>query len=175
MSFLRTSQKVGCRSNSLCFCVAHALLHVSLELCTFTCLVGHVCQRCGPVSWKTVGSMVDVCQVMIAHTIIGKIQVSRLTTLVCNESRSSCSCTEILAFLTMKLESPCPLLSHSPFLSSKHFFSFLPFSIVRKQNLDPCFNMIFAHPRDHQFSITAIAVIENFIVKILPKPKSRPP
>ena len=54
--------------------------HVSSELCTFRCLVGHVCQRCGPVSCKTVGTMVDVSEVMNVHTIICKINASRLTT-----------------------------------------------------------------------------------------------
>ena len=36
----RTSQKVGYRSNSLCFFTVHTLDHVSLEMCTFGCLVG---------------------------------------------------------------------------------------------------------------------------------------
>ncbi len=33
--------------------------NVSSVFCTFRCLVRHVCQRCGPVSRKTVGTMVD--------------------------------------------------------------------------------------------------------------------
>ena len=126
----RRTGKLGCRSNSPSLCAAQATSHVSSELCTFRCLLGHVCQRCGPVSRNTVGTMVDVCQVMIAHTIICKIQASRLTTLVRNESSCSCSCTEILAFLTMKLELPSPLLSDSPFLSSEQFFCFSSFSNV---------------------------------------------
>ena len=158
----RRPGKLGCRSNSPSFCEAQATSHVSSELCTFRCLVGHVCQRCGPVSRNTVGTMVDVCQVMIAHTIICKIQASRLTTLVRNESRCSCSCTEILAFLTMKLELPSPLLSHSPFLSSKHFFSFLHFRLFGTQNRDPRFDLNFPRPCAHKISITAIAVIEIF-------------
>ncbi len=85
-----------------------------------------------PVSLNTVGTMVEVCQVMISHTIICRIQSSRLTTLVRNESRCSCSCTEILAFLTMKMELPSPLLSDSPFLSSEQFFCFSSFSNVRR-------------------------------------------
>jgi hypothetical protein len=126
VSSLRSSEDyVMFGTLSLCFLVPHTLSHVSLELYTCTCLVGHVCQRCGPVSRKTVGTMVDVCQVLIDHTIIGKIQSSSLTTLVCYESRCSCSCTEILAFLTMKLELLPLLLSHPAFLTSKHFFSFL--------------------------------------------------
>ena len=120
----RSPGKLGCRSNSPSFCAAQATSHVSSELCTFRCLVGHVCQRCGPVSLKTVGTMVDVCQVMMDHTIICKIQTSRLTTILRHESRCSCRCTEILAFLTMKLELPSPLLSDSPFFSSKSFFVF---------------------------------------------------
>ena len=47
--------KLGYRSNSLCFCAVHTTSHVSSEFCTFKCLVGHPCQRCGPVSRKTVG------------------------------------------------------------------------------------------------------------------------
>ena len=50
----RRPGKLGCRSNSPSCCAAQATSHVSSELCTFRCLVGHVCQRCGPVSWKTV-------------------------------------------------------------------------------------------------------------------------
>ncbi len=120
----RRPGKLGCRSNSPSLWAAQATSHVSSELCTFRCLLGHVCQRCGPVSRNTVGTMVDVCQVMVAHTIICKIQASRLSTLVRNESRCSCSCTEILALLTMKLELLSPLLSDSPFLSSKVFLFF---------------------------------------------------
>ena len=41
---------------ALSFCVAHVLSHVSWELFIFTSLVGHVCQRSGPlednVVWK---------------------------------------------------------------------------------------------------------------------------
>ena len=127
------------------------------------------------MSRKTVGTMVDVFQVMIVNTIICKIQDSRLTTLVCNESRCSCRCTEILAFLTMKLELPSPLLSDSPFLSSKSFLFFLDFRLFGTQNRDPGFDMTFPRPGNHKFSITTIAVIENFIVKIGRKPNSRPP
>jgi hypothetical protein len=61
----RRPGKLGCRSNSPSFCAAQATSHVSSELCTFRCLVGHVWQRCGPVSCNTVGTMVDVCQVMV--------------------------------------------------------------------------------------------------------------
>jgi hypothetical protein len=128
----RRSGKLGCRSNSPSFCVAQVTSHVSSEFCTFRCLLGHVCQRYGSVSRKTVGTMVDVCQVMIVHTIICKIQTSRLTTLVRNESRYSCSCTENLTLLTTKLELPSPLLSDSPFLSSEQFFCFSSFSNVRR-------------------------------------------
>jgi hypothetical protein len=66
----RRPGKLGCRSNSPSFCAAQATSHVSSELCTFRCLVGHVWQICGPVSRNTVGTMVDVCHVMVAHTII---------------------------------------------------------------------------------------------------------
>jgi hypothetical protein len=135
----RRTGKLGCRSNSPSFCVTQATSHVSSELYTFRCLVGHVCQRCGPVSRNTVGTMVDVCQVMIVHTIICKIQASRLTTLVCNESRCSCSYTEILVFLTTKLELPSPLLSDSPFSPPNSFFCFSSFSIVRNAKSRPTF------------------------------------
>ena len=36
-------EKLACRSNSLCFCGAHASSHVSSEIYTFTCLLGHAC------------------------------------------------------------------------------------------------------------------------------------
>jgi hypothetical protein len=107
----RTPDKLGSRSNSLTFCTVSEKSHTSLELCTFRCLVGHVCQRWGPVSCKTVGTMVDVFQVMIVNTIICKIQDSRLTTLVCNESRCNFKCSEILDILTMNLELKSPLFS----------------------------------------------------------------
>jgi hypothetical protein len=151
----RRPGKLGCRSNSPSFCAAQATSHVSSELCTFRCLVGHVWQRCGPVSRNTVGTMVDVCQVMVAHTIICKIQASRLSTLVRNESRCSCSCTEILAFLTTKLELPSPLLSDSPFSPPNSFFVFLYFQIVRNAKSRPTFWRTFHRPCDHKFSITA--------------------
>ncbi len=67
-----------------CLFPTKATSHVSSYLWTFRCLVGHVCQRCGPVSWKTTGTIVDVSQVKIDHTIICKIQTSRLTTRVSN-------------------------------------------------------------------------------------------
>ncbi len=164
----RRPDKLGCRSNSPSFCAAQVTSHVSSELWTFRCLLGHVCQRCGPVSRNTVGTMVDVCQVMMVPTIICKIQVSRLTTLVRNESRCSCNCTEILALLTMKLELPSPLLSDSPFLSSEQFFCFSSFSNVPgiwTQNRDPRFDVNFPRPCTHKFSITAITVIEIFLLQ----------
>ena len=70
------------------------------------------------------GTMVDVSQVMFAHTIICQIHVSRLTTHLRNELSCTWSCTEILVLLTMKLELLSPLLSDSPFLSSKVFLFF---------------------------------------------------
>ena len=76
-------------------------------------------------SWK----MVDVSQVMISNTITCKIHTSRLTTHVRNELRYSFNFTEILAFLSMKLELLSPLLSDSPFLSSKSFFVFPIFDV----------------------------------------------
>ena len=89
-------------------------------------------------SWK----MVNVSQVMITHTIICKIHSSRLTTHVRNELSCSCSCTEILAFLTVKLELLSPLLSDSPFLSTKSFF-FFRFSMLTTRNRDPHFAIFF--------------------------------
>ncbi len=98
--------------------------HPSSEFWTFRFLLGHVSQRCGPVSLKTVGVMDDVFQVMFVHTIICKIQDSILNTLVCNESRYRCRFNEILAFcLTTKLVLLSPPLSDSPFLSVKYWRS----------------------------------------------------
>ncbi len=78
------------------------------------------------VRWRErqCGTMVDVSQVMIAHTITCQIHVSRHTTHLRTELSCNCSCTEILALLTMKLELLSPLLSDSPFLSSKVFLFF---------------------------------------------------
>ncbi len=73
------------------------------------------------------GTMVDVSQIMIAHTITCQIHASRLTTPLRNELRCSSTCTEFLDLLTMKLELLSPLLSDSPFLSSKVFL-FVRFS-----------------------------------------------
>ena len=76
-------------------------------------------------SWK----VVDVSQVMISNTITCKIHTSRLTTHVWNELSCNCSCTEILALMSMKLELLSPLLSDSPFLSTKRFFVFPIFDV----------------------------------------------
>jgi hypothetical protein len=70
------------------------------------------------------GTMVDVSQVMITHTITCQIHVSRHTTPLSNELSCNCNCTDILDLLTMKLELLSPLLSDSPFLSSKVFLFF---------------------------------------------------
>jgi hypothetical protein len=63
------------------------------------------------------GTMVDVSQVMIVHTITCQIHTSRHTTPFRNELSCRCRCTEILVLLTMKMELLSPLLSDSPFLS----------------------------------------------------------
>ncbi len=83
------------------FCAAHANSHVSSYLFTFRCLLGHVCETCGP-------TVVDVS----------------------HEVSWNCSCTKILVFLSMKLELLCPLLFVSPFSGEKDFF-FFPLSIVQ--------------------------------------------
>jgi hypothetical protein len=90
-------------------------------------------------SWK----MVDVSQVMISSTITCKIHFSRLTTHVRNELSCSCSCTEILAFMSMKLELLSPLLSDSPFLSSKSFFVFPIFDVRQNAKSRPTFCHVF--------------------------------
>jgi hypothetical protein len=71
----------------------------------FRCLVGHVCETCGPVTRKTVWAMVDVSQVMIDHPIIYRIHASRLTTLLCSEVSCRYTCTKILAFLSRRWNS----------------------------------------------------------------------
>jgi hypothetical protein len=58
------------------------------------------------------------------QVITCQIHASRHTTPLSNELSCSCSCTEILALLTMKMELLSPLLSDSPFLSSKVFCFF---------------------------------------------------
>jgi hypothetical protein len=55
--------KVVCNSNSLCFFPAHAPTHVSIDLWTFRCLVGHVFQRSGPVDRNMCGTIVNMSQV----------------------------------------------------------------------------------------------------------------
>ncbi len=52
--------KFGCRSNWVSFCTVYPTSHVSSEFSTFRCLIGRVCQRDGPVSPKTVGTMFDL-------------------------------------------------------------------------------------------------------------------
>ncbi len=81
----RKTWKVGCRSNSLCLFVTYTPTHVSIELCIFRCLVGHVFQRCGPVVRNVCRTMVNMSQVMISPDFICKIHIICLTTLHCNE------------------------------------------------------------------------------------------
>ncbi len=50
----RRPDKLGCRSNSLCVCVAHTSSYVSAKFCTFRCLVGDVCQRYGSLAHNAV-------------------------------------------------------------------------------------------------------------------------
>jgi hypothetical protein len=75
----RRPDKVVCRSNSLCFFAAHAPTHVSLEMCTFRCLVGHVFQRSGPVDRNMCATMVNLSQVIISPNLICKIHIPGLT------------------------------------------------------------------------------------------------
>jgi hypothetical protein len=82
---------------------------------------------------------------------------------------------KILVFLTMKLELPSPLLSDSPFSPPKVFLFFFDLRLFGTQNRDPRFGMTFPRPCDRKFSITVIVVIENFILKIGQKSKSRLP
>jgi hypothetical protein len=64
------TDKVVCRSNSLCFSAVHAPTHVSLEICTFRCLVGHVFQRSGPVDRNMFATMVNMSQVIFSSNLI---------------------------------------------------------------------------------------------------------
>jgi hypothetical protein len=95
-----------------------------LQMSSWTCM-SNMRSCVAKDSWK----VVDVSQVMISNTITCKIHTSRLTTYVRNELRCSCSCTEILALMSMKLELLSPLLSNSPFLSTKSFFVFPIFDV----------------------------------------------
>jgi hypothetical protein len=56
----RRPDKVVYLSNSLCFFVVHVPTHLSLEICTFRCLVGHVFQRSGPVDRNMCETMVNM-------------------------------------------------------------------------------------------------------------------
>jgi len=69
----RRSDKVVCRLNSLCFFTVHGPTQVSLEICTFRCLVGHVFQRSGPVDPNMSVTTVNMSQVMICPDLIWKI------------------------------------------------------------------------------------------------------
>ena len=101
------------------FNLTFILVGLHLQMSSQTCM--WKMRSCGA---QDSGTMVDVSQVMIAHTITCQIHASRHTTPLRNELSCSCSCTEILALLTMKLELLSPLLSDSPFLSSKVFLFF---------------------------------------------------
>ena len=108
-----------------------------LQMSSWTCM-SKMWSCVAKDSWK----MVDVSKVMISNTITCKIHTSRLTTYVRNELNCSCSCTEILTFLSMKLELLSPLLSDSPFLSSKSFFVF-PIFDVQNAKSRPTFCHVF--------------------------------
>ena len=80
-----------------------------LQMSSWTCM-SKMWSCVAKDSWK----MVDVSQVLISNTIPCKIHTSRLTTHVRNELNCSCRYTEILPFLSTKLELLSPLLSDSP-------------------------------------------------------------
>ena len=101
------------------FNLTFILVGLHLQMSSQTCM--WKMRSCGA---QDSGTMVDVSQVMIAHTITCQIHVSRHTTPWRNELNWNCSYTEILSLLTMKLELLSPLLSDSPFLSSKVFLFF---------------------------------------------------
>ena len=86
----RNPRIVGSRSNSLCFFVSCTHTHVSIEICIFRCLVGHVFQRYGPGVRNVCRTMVNMYQVMISPDFICKIHILCLTVLHCNER--SCNC-----------------------------------------------------------------------------------
>ena len=69
----------------VCFIVTPTPTHVSIEICVFRCLVGHVFQRSGPVGHNVCGTMVNMSQVMISPDFICKIHILGLTVLQCNE------------------------------------------------------------------------------------------
>ena len=110
---------LSCTSNHTCILGA---LH--LQMSSRTCM-SKMRSCVAKDSWK----MVDLSQVMITHTIICKIHASGLSTYVRNELNCSCSCTEILVFLTVQLELLSPLLSDSSLLSTKSFFVFPIFDV----------------------------------------------
>jgi hypothetical protein len=113
----------------------------------------------GPVSRKTVWTMVDVSQVMVDHTIICKIHTSRLTILVRDEVNFNYTCTKILTFLTMKLELLSPHLFFSSCLSSKRFFLF-PISDRQKPKIETHhFFHIFDTSNKPKNPVTSIVVI----------------
>ena len=72
------------------------------------------------------------------------------------------------------IEHLSPLLSDSPFPSSKSFFLFPPFSIVHPEIETHLFCRVFDTSGDQKNPITAIAVIGFFRLFLWRKPKSRP-
>ena len=114
------------------------------DTCNLTCILVdlHFQMSSRKCLWKMMtcvvqdsGTMVDVSQVMIDHTIVCKIHGSRLTTIVRNELNYSCSCTKVLVFLSMKLGNPISFPIESPFLSTKGIFVFLFFVFPMKEIL----------------------------------------
>jgi hypothetical protein len=116
---------VRIRCVSVCIRNLTCILRVlHLQMSSWTCM-SKMWSCVAKDSWK----VVDVSQVMISNTITCKFHTSRLTNHVRNELNCRCSCTEILALMSMKLELLSPLLSDSPFLSTKRFFVFPIFDV----------------------------------------------
>ncbi len=120
----RRPHKVGCRSNSLCFFVTHTPTHLSIELYTFRCLVGHVFQRSGPVGLNVCGLMVNMPQVMISPDFICKIHILGLPVLHRNERCCNCNHTELLSFWNLNPGTPLSSPLQIPISPSRKFFVF---------------------------------------------------
>ena len=112
-----------------------------------------------PVLFHTIqrGTLLDISQVMILHTLICKIYVLRLTTLVCDELVYSFHCTQILAFLTMKLETHVSSVVRIPiYLRPKSFvFVFLGEKLMNENTKSrPSFSILFDGNWRHFFGFS---------------------
>jgi hypothetical protein len=97
-------------------CVFVALLrcaHTLTCIFNFTYPLTVPCQRCGLLSSMHCATMAKISQKILRHALISKIHGLVFTTRVEDEFLCSCTCTYILAFLTVKTQ-PLSCLDYAP-------------------------------------------------------------